>query len=53
MPSNRIVPAAIRAEVLGDRQGGMLGYNASQLVGAYRNIATASLMSAVPASLRD
>jgi hypothetical protein len=38
---------------LGDRQGGMLGYNASQLVGAYRNIATASLRWSKPALVRN
>jgi hypothetical protein len=38
---------------LGDRQGGMMGYNASQLVGAYRNIARADLRWSKPALVRN
>jgi hypothetical protein len=38
---------------LGDRQGGILGYNASQLVGAYRNIARADLRWSKPTLVRN
>jgi hypothetical protein len=38
---------------LGDRQGGILGYNASQLVGAYRNVARADLRWSKPALVRN
>jgi hypothetical protein len=38
---------------LGDRQGGIIGYNASQLVGAYRNVARADLRWSRPALVRN
>jgi hypothetical protein len=38
---------------LGDRQGGIMGYNASQLVGAYRNVARADLRWSKPALMRN
>lgn len=38
---------------LGDRQGGIMGYNASQLVGAYRNVARADLRWSKPALVRN
>jgi hypothetical protein len=38
---------------LGDRQGGIMGYNASQLVGGYRNVARADLRWSRPALVRN
>ncbi|MFL5608917.1 MAG: hypothetical protein ACJ8AD_20845 [Gemmatimonadaceae bacterium] len=38
---------------LGDRQGGIMGYNASQLVGAYRNVARADLRWSRPRMVRN
>jgi hypothetical protein len=38
---------------LGDRQGGIIGYNASQIVGGYRNVARADLRWSKPALVRS